>query len=220
MTAHIKHFYNEIDHFGCINRYSTLYREVVKQAKGGEHFVEIGAWKGASTAFMAVEIANSKKNIRFDTVDTWLGANDSVEQKNDKDVLDGNLYQVFLENIKPIRSYVKPIQATSVDASKKYADKSLDFVFIDGGHTYDDLIADITAWQPKVKDTGILAGDDYSWGGVKRAVDELLGDQVFLFAEGTRKDPYRCWALDKNLSSNWKHTQWAYHNQKQPWELT
>jgi len=203
----IKHYYNEIDSFGCINRYRTLYAEMVKQAKGGEHFVEIGAWKGASTAFMAVEIANSGKDIKFDTVDTWLGADHSPQQKNDKDVIKGNLYEVFLKNIEPVADYVTPIRSTSVQASKQYADKSLDFVFIDGAHTYDDLIADITAWRPKLKDTGVLAGDDYSWGGVRRAVDELLGGELFLFFNNIRKGVGKeCWALDKNLSADWKAT--------------
>ena len=61
----------------------------------------------------------------------------------------------------------------SVEAAKRVEDGSLDFVFIDGDHSYDGCKRDIAAWTPKVKLGGWIGGHDYSerWG-VKRAVDE------------------------------------------------
>lgn len=62
----------------------------------------------------------------------------------------------------------------SVEAAGKVADESLDFVFIDGDHSYDGCKRDIEAWLPKVKPGGWLMGHDYTIRpGVKRAVDEL-----------------------------------------------
>ena len=59
----------------------------------------------------------------------------------------------------------------SVDAAKLYDDGSLDLVFIDAGHTFEDVVADIEAWLPKVRPYGFIAGHDYSWDDeVKRAV--------------------------------------------------
>jgi predicted O-methyltransferase YrrM len=58
-----------------------------------------------------------------------------------------------------------------------FADESIDFVYIDASHEYDDLVADIKAWLPKLNKGGIMAGDDYGVGvhpDVKRAVDELF----------------------------------------------
>jgi hypothetical protein len=37
---------------------------------------------------------------------------------------------------------------------------ALDFVYIDGNHTYDYVIDDICTWWPKVRHGGILAGHD------------------------------------------------------------
>jgi hypothetical protein len=54
-------------------------------------------------------------------------------------------------------------------------------VFIDGGHEYPSVREDILAYQDKVSTAGIMAGHDYDnpeHPGVKRAVDELLGDRV------------------------------------------
>jgi predicted O-methyltransferase YrrM len=64
----------------------------------------------------------------------------------------------------------------SVKAAGKIADGALDFVFIDGDHSYEGVKRDLAAWLPKVKPGGWLMGHDYGNkpdGGVKRAVDEL-----------------------------------------------
>jgi len=49
-------------------------------------------------------------------------------------------------------------------------------VFIDAGHTHDEVVADIRAWKNKAK--VLLCGHDYSdvWKDVKRAVDEEIGE--------------------------------------------
>ena len=80
----------------------------------------------------------------------------------------------FLENMKTIISVINPIRMTSVDASQLYENNSLDFVFIDASHKYNDVKDDIEHWFPKVRKGGMLAGDDLSWPGVGKAVKELL----------------------------------------------
>ena len=127
---------------------------------------------GKSTSYMAVEIANSGKNIEFHTIDTWKG---SKENQEDSYVKNGTLYEKFLSNIEPIKDYVKVIKSDSVEASKNYKDISIDFLFVDGSHEYEDVKKDLVAWFPKVKEVGIMAGHDYTgdWKSVRRAVDEF-----------------------------------------------
>jgi predicted O-methyltransferase YrrM len=76
----------------------------------------------------------------------------------------------------------KAIKATSKAASKKFANESLDVVFIDLTHTYEAVKEDIKLWLPKVKKGGFIAGDDYHehWKGVIQAVDELLPRATFI----------------------------------------
>jgi len=141
------------------------------------HFVEIGSWRGKSSAFMAVEIANSGYNIQFDCVDTWRGSVDENIHQTDPSVLNDTLYQEFLENMKPVEKYYRPIRMSSVEAAKLYDDYSLDFVFIDAQHDYDSVKEDILAWKDKVKKGGLLAGHDFNPEGdygVGKAVRELL----------------------------------------------
>ena len=54
--------------------YPRLYTEMVTKFPSGSKFVEVGSWKGKSSAYMAVEIANSRKDINFYCVDHWLGS--------------------------------------------------------------------------------------------------------------------------------------------------
>lgn len=51
----------------------------------------------------------------------------------------------------------------------------VDFVYIDAGHTYDEILRDLELWWPLVSDRGILAGHDYdhTHPDVIRAVDEF-----------------------------------------------
>lgn len=167
----MQHFYQNIQGWFI---YQEIYDIAVNTAKDGAHFVEVGAWRGRSTAYMGVNIHNSGKNIKFDTIDTWKGSLAQEELTQDPSVLAGTLYDEFLQNIGPVRDQVNPIQMTSMEAVKLYEDDSLDFILIDGSHEYEDVRDDITAWLKKLKPGCMIAGDDYEWPGVKRAVNELL----------------------------------------------
>jgi len=166
-----KHIYTG-ESFGrsCFT-YPGLYLNQVQQAHNNSHFVEVGAWKGTSASFMAVEIIRSEKKIQFDVIDTWLGCPD---MSDDICVKNGTLYETFLHNIEPIKEYINPIRTTSLEGSLLYKDKSLDFVFIDASHDYESVKADVTAWLPKIKEGGTLAGHDIGHTPVQTAVEELL----------------------------------------------
>lgn len=152
--------------------YSDFYKSVVERFGSGSTFVEVGSWKGKSSAFMAVEIINSKKDIKFYCVDTWEG---SVEHVG-FDCLP-NLYDIFIGNMKPLEGHYTPLRMPSLEAAAKFEDSSLDFVYIDASHEYEDVIEDIKYWMPKIKQGGIISGHDYgNFFGVTRAVDELIPD--------------------------------------------
>jgi hypothetical protein len=188
----MEHFYKNIH--GWIDAdLLQLYTESVLNNSDGSHFVEIGSWKGKSASFMCVEIINSGKKIQFDCVDPWTGSEEHQKGKmyEDKDVLNGTLFDTFTENMLPVKDYYKPVKLPSVEASKLYADESLDFVFIDGAHDYENVCADIQAWLPKVKKGKILSGHDWKVGGVKQAVtDNLPLDEIKMIGN-------ICWTYTK-----------------------
>ncbi|MBN8548860.1 MAG: class I SAM-dependent methyltransferase [Deltaproteobacteria bacterium] len=193
----MEHFYQNIE--GWFD-FQEIYRAFVSSARNPSHFVEVGAWYGKSSAFMAVEIANSGKSIQFDVVDHWQGSWEHKEGSfaEDKNIVkEGDIYARFLQNLAPARAYINPIRAASLDAAARYPDESLDLVFLDAGHDYADVAADIRAWYPKVKVTGIIAGHDFSrcWPGVIQAVTEFpYFDQSKVIKAGL------CWVYHKVAS--------------------
>jgi hypothetical protein len=67
----------------------------------------------------------------------------------------------------------------------------LDFVYVDGDHSYDAVAADLRAWWPKIRPGGVLCGDDYggmgdksSVFGVQQAVDEFAAQLEIAVGKG------------------------------------
>lgn len=57
------------------------------------------------------------------------------------------------------------IRKTSIEAAKEFKDGSLDFVYIDGDHSFGHVAMDLMRWSAKVKAGGIIAGHDYYASG-------------------------------------------------------
>lgn len=168
----MKHFYQNIP--GWFD-FSNIYEVMVKIAPESAHFVELGSWKGKSAAFMCVEITNNRPDIKFDCIDIWTGAGTPGEYDTDISVQQQTLYEEFISFMKPVEGLYTPVREWSDKAAALYKDSSLDFVFIDAGHSYENVSADILAWLPKVKSGGFIGGHDYqSAEGVRRAVNELI----------------------------------------------
>jgi hypothetical protein len=53
------------------------------------------------------------------------------------------------------------IRDFSHNASKKFEDESIDFIYIDGSHKKEDVTLDLESWYPKLKIGGLCAGHDY-----------------------------------------------------------
>jgi len=164
----VDHYYQDLEGFFD---FQDAYKLAIDTTANGGMFVEVGSWKGQSAAFMGVEIVNSGKDIKLYCVDTWAGSDEHV---TDDDVILGTLYDRFLENTRPVKDVVVPIRKTSVEAAKEFLDGTVDFVFIDAAHDYDNVLADILAWWPKVRPMGMIGGHDFNDfnPGVIKAVTE------------------------------------------------
>ena len=169
------HFYQQIPGWFTAER---IYRSAVRHFGHGARFVEIGAWKGKSAAFMGVEIANSGKRIRFTTVDHFLGSDEPVHRA-DAAVRAGTLAEECAANLAPVREFVKILPLSSTIAASSFEDRSIDFLFIDGAHDRENVAADLAHWLPKMKPSGVIAGDDIDWPGVFQAVAERFGTRFW-----------------------------------------
>ena len=160
------HFYENIYGFSQKDIFA-LYKKMVEKFPSGSHFVEVGSFLGKSASFMAVEIINSGKRIKLDCVDHWRG---SKEHEDNDEINIDNLYEEFLKNIEPVRGVINPVKMKSIEASKLYKFNSLDFIFIDASHDEQSVKKDLTHWMPRLKENGVIAGDDVDNEGVANAV--------------------------------------------------
>jgi len=132
-----------------------------EKAKEMDSICEIGSWMGRSTHAL---LSGCKGGVY--SVDHFLGSADPIETGN-RDV-----YPEFIKNVGSFKN-LKVHRMSSLEGSKKFEDKSLDMVFIDGGHQYSEVVEDITIWKSKAKK--MLCGHDYHSEPVAKAVNELLG---------------------------------------------
>jgi hypothetical protein len=73
-------------------------------------------------------------------------------------------------------------RSCSSDALAGFPDGHLDWIYIDGDHTYDFVWQDLLLAERKIKPGGLIAGDDYGtpgwWeDGVTRAVDAFVRER-------------------------------------------
>lgn len=182
----MEHYYEGIQ--GWFH-FTEPYRQAVLGAEDGAVFVEIGCWKGRSSSFLAVEVVNSRKEISLNFVDHWGGSNEDAHKADPELEL---IFDLFKSNVAKSGVKHQVYRMNSVEASKKFADGSIDFIWVDAGHEYDEVLADLVAWWPKLKAQGIIGGDDYPMEGVERAVKEFFPS----FETGTERG-WTWWRVKK-----------------------
>jgi hypothetical protein len=157
---------------------------------------EIGSWRGDFAAM----ILSSRRPRQLYLVDPWEYRAESEYQqawyggpKQDgqakMDAIHDSVADRFRPEIEAGQVLIR--RARSVAAAASFSDESLDWVYIDGDHTYEGVKGDLEAYYRVVKSGGFLAGDDYSrgnWFGdaVVRAVDEVAGRGAELTIIGTQ----------------------------------
>ncbi len=87
-----------------------------------------------------------------------------------------------LRRLSPYAGRFRLLEKTSEEASKDFENDSIDFIYIDSIHSYEEMKRDNEIWFPKVRPGGILGGHDYAMGnregdigyvGLMRAVNEF-----------------------------------------------
>ncbi|MEM6708590.1 MAG: class I SAM-dependent methyltransferase [Pseudomonadota bacterium] len=168
-------------------RYALLGR-IPKHAVG----VEVGVWKGKFSRHLVEQTAPRQLHL----VDPWqvpdadsgkvvvpvsddgriAGVEGStVSGQSDID----RVYEDVCERFGSLPN-VTIHRMTSLQAAPLFADRSVDWVYIDGSHYTEDVLDDLRSWHPKLRPGGLLMGDDYYWRDpdrsytVKRAVDAFI----------------------------------------------
>ena len=144
---------------------------------------EVGVWKGEySRLFCEV-------GFEWTCVDPWIAYPEYADNKNNASQI-ANAFALASDTLKPYRPTF--LRMPSVDGARLVPDGSLDIVYLDGNHTAPFVRADVEAWAPKVRPSGLDAGHDYRMNPnkpfiqVKQAIDRYTADHQiapwFIFA--------------------------------------
>jgi predicted O-methyltransferase YrrM len=180
--------YSEITGF-C--NFEQLYADQVARSQPNEVFVEVGSLWGRSIILLAQLSKHYKKPLEIHSIDFWdyQGVPELMTPGLDPSGLDyikdgpDCLYNAFLQNLKDcgVENDINHHRMSSEQGSTLFQDNSVDFIFIDAMHTYEAVSDDLNKWFPKLKSGKMIAGHDYDWEGVKKAVDEFFGvDNIYI----------------------------------------
>jgi hypothetical protein len=155
-------------------------RTAFKKVKEHDVCAEIGVWEGDYSALIL-----DKNPSELHLIDPWIHQDYPVEDKKDL-----RIYCCKQEEME--RVYNRVVERLSHDPrvkihrkfsiETKFPKKYFDWVYIDGNHSYENVLEDLWHYLPLMKSGGLLCGDDYAElqsdphanGGPERAVKEFI----------------------------------------------
>lgn len=145
-----------------------------------KNMCELGSWFGLSSKYFCSEL-----NGKLYCIDLWYNnyiinkeENKFIDDQycNDDKLLlkDRNLYSTFLNNLYEFKNTVVPIRTNTISGIELLYNQQIpiDLFYIDANHTYDSVKQEILIIKEKYP-CALIFGDDYSFPGVKQAVNEL-----------------------------------------------
>jgi predicted O-methyltransferase YrrM len=145
--------------------------------------VEIGSYCGDSGAIFASMFPGSTLNC----VDPWEQyTEDDYTWDLNKQALELQAAEKLFESVMERFLNMKKNKMSSFQYSSVIEDDSVDFVYIDGNHQYSSVKEDLVNWSKKVKNGGIIAGHDYAFEPITRALNEYFNESpVATFMDGS-----------------------------------
>jgi hypothetical protein len=152
-----------------------------RRAARAKSVVEIGSWKGRSTAALLQACLGTVY-----AVDTFEGSPSELDGAH-QEAKTGDIFAQFIANVGTFPN-LQVVKMPSTEAARKFPDKSVDMVFIDAEHTRDSLYCDVVAWLPKCKE--LLCGHDRQLPGIQEAFKDL--------GLAWKQGPGKIWYCDLN----------------------
>jgi predicted O-methyltransferase YrrM len=165
---------------------------------------KVGAEIGVSKGRYSKWICSYNRKAKLYCIDPWKAYPDYIEKHKEDDQKEmDEIYEFAKNRLKNFNCEF--VRKTSMEAIKDFNDNSLDFVFIDGNHTFEYVVNDIAEWEKKVKPGGIISGHDF-WNS-----DDLK--TVWATVETPRQKMKLCQVQDAILA-------WTNTNEIKPWFVT
>ena len=135
-------------------------------------YCEVGTHEGTFADFML----HVNWDLHLTVVDPWIHQDVTQDASNVSDEEHQSAYEICMGKFSQYKKKHPPVQVIrdfSLNAVKQFDDETFDFVYLDSRHDYRSVYDDISAWYPKVKRGGILAGHDYFYRNSRRNLVEV-----------------------------------------------
>jgi hypothetical protein len=145
--------------------------------------MEVGVWKGS----YAKEILQRCEFIeRYYMVDPWAKLPDWNKPFNVSAETFEKIYDEAMRNTDFASSKRVVLRGRAKDVLGSVQDNTLDFAYLDGDHTLRGITVDLIRLLPKVKEGGVIGGDDFvntPWQHSARYEPTLVCPFAIYFAE-------------------------------------
>ena len=149
----------------------TLYDLITRN--GWTRGAEIGVYQGKTTFY----IMGMCSGLTLYAVDSW--APDAQWRPPPAPTRDlrkvGENFREAAKLLGHFAGRLIVLHGPSMEMATMVEDGSLDFVFIDADHSTLAVLADIEAWEPKVRPGGMVLGHDVHLASVREAVRQVYG---------------------------------------------
>lgn len=151
---------NQISAPGLIKYLKNLNKEIIG--------CEIGVLNGYNLYNILSQVENIKKVY---AIDPWVEYQDWNNYITNSSIQ--NSKKNAFEILNDFNKKVCIIEKFSHEAYYEIEDDELDFIFIDGNHSYKAVLEDLNNFYKKIKSGGIISGHDFQLFEVKKAVVEF-----------------------------------------------
>jgi predicted O-methyltransferase YrrM len=155
--------------------------------KGPIKGLEIGCAEGTTTKLLLKELPNLTL-WSIDPYEDYTDWNGNILDKMDVKFIN------TMNRMKPYEDRFRLLKKYSDDCVGDFENEFLDFIFIDGLHTYEQVKKDCENFYPKVKSGGLFSGHDYNnVKEVQTAVKEFAIKQGLKTINSTDYDVWYWW---------------------------
>jgi predicted O-methyltransferase YrrM len=145
--------------------------------------VEIGSYLGKSTVFLAKSLEVLGIEGTVTSIDPHTGDRQHLENLGVSQLPSFDMFRVHLLAT-GVSERVRTIVATSHEAARDWSEP-IDYLFIDGWHSYEAVVEDGHDWIPHLTDRGVVVFDDATTNAeVSRAIDDLArSESIHLYGD-------------------------------------
>jgi len=130
----------------------------ILNAAAAKTMVEVGVWKGD----FAVHVLTHCESIaQYYMIDPWANLPDWNKPYNQSQEVFDSIYEKTMSRTAFASNKLVVLRGRTKEVIDAIPNDSLDFAYIDGDHTLRGITIDLIRMLPKMKASGLIAGDDF-----------------------------------------------------------